>query len=91
MPYCELYDRGRKRIGCLFCPMAKHSERIKDLTEYPKFANAFKLAFNKLYIKRKLEGKTSVDRWKNGDDMFHWWLYEIENKKENPSQIVMFE
>ena len=89
--YCELYDRGRKRIGCLFCPMARHSERKKDLIEYPKFANAFRLAFNKLYIKRKAEGKTSVDRWKDGNDMFDWWINETPKEKENPNQKVLFE
>ena len=90
VPYSELYDRGRKRIGCLFCPMGRHSERLKDLQEYPKFANAFRIGFRKLYAKRKQEGKTSVDRWKDGDEMFDWWVNE-QTEVENPDQTVMFE
>lgn len=27
LPYCELYDRGWKRIGCLGCPMVTWKER----------------------------------------------------------------
>lgn len=28
--HCELYDRGWRRIGCLFCPMASRREIIKQ-------------------------------------------------------------
>lgn len=28
--YCRLYDEGWKRIGCLFCPMARKSEMLKN-------------------------------------------------------------
>lgn len=27
MPYCELYDKGYKRIGCIGCPMSTERER----------------------------------------------------------------
>jgi phosphoadenosine phosphosulfate reductase len=90
MPYCKLYDEGWKRIGCLLCPMAgKH--RLVEAERYPKYTNAFKCAFVKLYNKRKAEGKTSVDHWKNGEEMFYWWLNEDKKKFDNPDQQVMFE
>ncbi len=28
--HCTLYDRGRRRLGCLFCPMASKKEIIKQ-------------------------------------------------------------
>ena len=45
--HCELYDRGWKRIGCLFCPMASQKEIVMqgggiskiqspDFTNYPQ-------------------------------------------------------
>lgn len=89
LPYCSLYDEGWKRVGCLFCPMAG-KRRLLEVQRYPKFVNAFKINFQKLYDKKKSEGKTSVDRWSNGEDMFNWWINE-NRTKEIPDQGVMFE
>ena len=33
--HCELYDKGRTRIGCIMCPMSKKSQILKDIKEYP--------------------------------------------------------
>ena len=35
VPHCELYDKGRTRIGCIMCPMSKKSRILKDIEEYP--------------------------------------------------------
>lgn len=35
VPHCELYDKGRTRIGCIMCPMSKRSQKLKDIEEYP--------------------------------------------------------
>ena len=74
VPYCKLYDEGFKRIGCLFCPMSTPLSRKKELKKYPGYERAFRKAFRKLYDKKKSEGKTSVDRWKDGDEMFDYWI-----------------
>ena len=63
--HCNLYDKGKKRLGCLFCPMAKQSERTQDCIDYPKYLKIFKKAFNKLYEKRK----DKMYRFKSGDDL----------------------
>ena len=38
--YCKLYDEGWKRIGCLFCPMARKSEMRMCKERYPKYKEA---------------------------------------------------
>ena len=35
VPHCELYDKGRTRIGCIMCPMSKISQIKVDIKEYP--------------------------------------------------------
>lgn len=35
--HCELYDRGWKRIGCLFCPMASKRHILHEKKLYPKY------------------------------------------------------
>lgn len=35
VPHCELYDKGRHRVGCLFCPMKARKEIVDDMRRYP--------------------------------------------------------
>ena len=71
------------------CPVAgKH--RLIEAIKYPRYVRNFIRAFEKMYAKKKSEGKTSVDRWKSGEDMFWWWLLEPKDI-EDPDQTVMFE
>ncbi len=74
IPYCKLYNEGWRRIGCLFCPCARKQNRLKEMELYPKMAEAFIRAFERLYQNRKEAGITSVDRWKDGKEMFYWWI-----------------
>lgn len=37
VPHCELYDKGRTRLGCLFCPMSNLNSIRRDEQEYPKY------------------------------------------------------
>ena len=83
IPYCCLYDQGRSRIGCLFCPMAKPRERQADLARYPKYAIAFRKAFQRLFDARRGRDVDWGKEWSDGNSMFNWWI----NKKQKPEQI----
>ena len=89
IPYCKLYDEGFKRIGCLFCPMAG-KQRAVEVIKYPNFERKFREAFQLLYEDKIRKGLKSVNRWKDGSDMFDWWLCE-NREKVTPDQSVMFE
>jgi len=81
IPYCNLYDLDFSRIGCLFCPMKSPMIRKLERERYPGYEKSFRWAFNKLYENRLSKGKTSILRWKNGDEMFDWWINDYKNKK----------
>ena len=54
LPYCNLYDRGMKRTGCMFCMFGAHIDdsRFKALKEiYP---NLYDYCMNKLELKKIL-------------------------------------
>lgn len=74
IPYCSLYDEGWNRIGCLMCPLATAKHRITESKRYPRYTEKFREAFRKLYKRKKEKGSKAVDRWKDGDEMFDWWL-----------------
>ena len=52
LPYCKLYDEGKKRIGCVFCPFAMETtcnrviKKIADVT-----ADNFFFTNNKSFVK----------------------------------------
>jgi phosphoadenosine phosphosulfate reductase len=89
--HCTLYDQGAKRLGCLFCPMARPSERMADLTAYPRFTKLFIRSFERLFNKRKAAGKKSVDRWESGEAMFYWWVNEKTETKDVQPQLFRFD
>lgn len=70
LKYCELYDQGWSRIGCIGCPFATKQEREKEFEQYPKIKRAYIRAFDKMLEKMDLSKCT----WKNGEDVFRWWL-----------------
>ena len=72
IPYCSLYDEGRKRLGCIGCPLAAKRERQKDFIRYPKFKEAYIRAFDRMIEERNKKGKEI--EWKTGEEVMRWWL-----------------
>jgi len=90
IPYCELYDQGFNRLGCLFCPMIYHKRRQHEVRIYPRYAAAFRKAFRQLYERRKAAGAESVNRWPDGDAMFEWWIGD-GHRDERGQQLMHFD
>ena len=74
LPYCELYDQGFKRLGCIGCPMS--SNKVKELERWPKYKQAYLRAFARMLDQIKLRGKRKDKEttWKNAQDVMDWWL-----------------
>lgn len=71
VPYCELYDKGYKRIGCIGCPM--NTAAAADLENYPKYKALYLKAFEKMLIERNAAGLKT--EWETGEEVLQWWLY----------------
>lgn len=72
LPYCELYDRGWRRIGCVGCPMAGEKTARWELAQYPGLAHAYRNAMQKGWERRVAKGLKTL--WTSGQDMYDWWL-----------------
>ena len=88
IPYCELYDKGFDRLGCIGCPLG--SNQKKELALYPNYRKLYIKAFDNMTIYRNKKGMR-MDGWKNGEDVMKWWLGDCEKKKEEiDGQCTMF-
>ena len=75
VPYCKLYDKGYKRLGCIGCPMSTRQKQ--ELEQYPKYKQAYIRAFEKMLKKRKEEGKDdSKGKWTSAEAVYNWWIGE---------------
>lgn len=68
--YCELYDQGHERLGCVGCPMSGSAR--EELEAYPKFKQAYLGAFEKMLDARRERGLKTT--WETAQDVMEWWL-----------------
>lgn len=66
-PHCELYDQGRHRVGCLFCPMKSRKEIVDDMQRYPHQFNRLKKTVAKI-------AETSKAFPQDPKALLEWWL-----------------
>lgn len=70
--YCNLYDKGRKRLGCLFCPNSSKAQLEMDLREYPDIASQYIATCQTAIDERFKRGLDS--KYKTGLEMFSNWI-----------------
>ena len=89
IPYCELYDQGYNRLGCIGCPLAGHQRMKEGFQKYPKYKKAYTLAFQRMIDKRIQDG-IPTETWKSGEEVMEWWLEEIDTSpKPLEGQIAL--
>lgn len=71
VPYCELYDHGYKRLGCIGCPMSGGKKQEEEFKKYPKYKQAYIKAFGKMLASLK---EIKSTEWDNGEDVYKWWV-----------------
>ncbi len=84
IPYCELYDQGFKRLGCVGCPMARSQGRKMEFARWPRFERLWRKAFDVLWARKagtpQKRGPNKGKEWmfsakfKTAREAFDWWL-----------------
>jgi phosphoadenosine phosphosulfate reductase len=70
MSYCNLYDEGYTRIGCIFCPMASKKSKARDRLRYPGVERAIKKSIQYLIDTDGYGNRHNA----NADELFDWWV-----------------
>ena len=98
IPYCDLYNDGWHRLGCIGCPMASANTREREFLRWPKYKSAYFRSFSKMIDQRRELHKHRPDKpiWKQNGiaidnptplDVFNWWMeYDVL-----PGQMDLFE
>ena len=68
LPYCELYDQGWDRLGCVICPFERKVEMA--MKRWPRMFEVLKKSFQTLYDSKE----NCQARWSSSEEMYNWWL-----------------
>lgn len=71
--YCELYDEGFKRLGCVGCPFGGRKEQCRQFERWGKYRDNYVAAFDRMLDVRHREG-LGVDKWDDAEAVMRWWL-----------------
>jgi phosphoadenosine phosphosulfate reductase len=78
LPYCELYDQGFKRLGCVGCPMAGPNMQAIEFARWPKIEARWKRACFRFWDRwhgvptRKGERRFFED-FGSAQGLWDWW------------------
>ena len=90
-----LYRMGYRRVGCIGCPLGGRKQMQKEFSHYPKYKQAYIMAFDRMLKARIASGKSDLDgregyhRWETGQDVFNWWINSAQS--EIYGQTSLFE
>lgn len=91
--YCDLYDKGAKRIGCILCPMSNIGEMMKYPFDYPhqtkKFLNEIEILVKNGHYQELGENPNIVLAWylsKRTVDDFKGLVRRVQSGKFKPNK-----
>lgn len=91
--HCELYDQGRHRVGCLFCPMKSRKEIVDDMRRYPHQFERLKKTVAKIAETSKVfpnDPKAFLEWWLSGKSVEDYKLSRLPLSEVAPIVDLTF-
>lgn len=84
IPYCELYDKGYKRIGCIMCPMSNYKQNVREMKDFPHVGKNWRKTIEWL-IENKWKDKPILQ---DPDMAFKWWISKKSFKEFYADEVM---
>jgi phosphoadenosine phosphosulfate reductase len=86
IPYCELYDQGFTRIGCIGCPMSSAKKRKMEFIRWPHYKKAYLNAYARMIKAREERGLEKL--WDTPEQVMAWNMEEYKIHKGPPEPTL---
>lgn len=84
IPYCELYDKGYKRIGCIMCPMSNYKQNVREMKDFPHVGKNWRKTIEWL-IENKWKDKPLLQ---DPDMALKWWISKKSFKEFYADEVM---
>lgn len=84
IPYCELYDKGYKRIGCIMCPMSNYKQNVREMKDFPHVGKNWRKTIEWL-IENKWKDKPLLQ---DPDLVLKWWISKKSFKEFYADEVM---
>lgn len=82
--YCELYDKGYKRIGCIMCPMSNYKQNVREMKDFPHVGKNWRKTIEWL-IENKWKDKPLLQ---DPDMVLKWWISKKSFKEFYADEVM---
>ena len=84
IPYCELYDKGYNRIGCIMCPMSNYKQNVRGMKDFPHVGKNWRKTIEWL-IENKWKDKPLLQ---DPDMVLKWWISKKSFKEFYADEVM---
>lgn len=79
LPYCELYDEGFSRLGCVGCPLAGPACQRREFDRWPGFERVWRRAFDRFWdrwhdVPTRSGKRRYFEDFGSADGLWRWWI-----------------
>jgi len=86
--YCNLYNKGFKRLGCVGCVMVNIETRLKELSYCKFYESYYKRIMEKIIEKKIMLGEKN--KFKTINEYWKYWIYgNCENQEQEIYRLNM--
>jgi len=91
LPYCELYDQGFDRLGCVGCMLKGPQAQQKDFARWPRMGANWKRAvmanWEKWHAVPRRDGKPRAHaRFASAEEFWRWWISGEAHQVDDPNR-----
>ncbi len=97
LAYPSLYDEGRRRIGCVMCPMSGSESMCADAVRWPKFAAYYMRICEDIWMKRRANNiDFTTYNFSCPEEYFYWWtgaeaVYPKPQEEDGEQRFFLFD